>query len=130
MQGTVFGSLICTSVMDKLAKIFYGDQNLLYKYKGEVNIPVLGMVDDILSVSKCSSSTVSANATINAFMELNKLKLAHKKCAKIHIGKKCEECPNLHVHNETMKETHEESYLGDIITRKGTLDATIHARKF
>ena len=32
MQGTVFGSLICTSVMDKLAKLFYSDEKLLYKY--------------------------------------------------------------------------------------------------
>ena len=33
MQGTVFGSLICTSVMDKLAQIFYKDEDLVYKYK-------------------------------------------------------------------------------------------------
>ena len=31
MHGTVFGSLICTAVMDKLAKIFYSDKILLYK---------------------------------------------------------------------------------------------------
>ena len=34
MQGTVFGSIMRTSVMDKLAKAFYQDKNLLYKYKG------------------------------------------------------------------------------------------------
>ena len=33
MQGTVFGSLICTAVMDKLAQIFYENQDLVYKYK-------------------------------------------------------------------------------------------------
>ena len=33
MQGTVFGSIICTSVMDKLAKIFYQDKKLLYNTK-------------------------------------------------------------------------------------------------
>ena len=54
MQGTVFASLICTTVMDKLAKIFYNNENILYKYKGEVEIPVLGMVDDVLSVTPCS----------------------------------------------------------------------------
>ena len=48
MQGTVFGSLICTTVMDKLAKILYKNENLLYKYKEEVENPVLGMVDDVL----------------------------------------------------------------------------------
>ena len=70
MQGTVFGSLICTSVMDKLGKIFYGYKKLLFKYKNTVSIPVLGMVDDILSISKCSSSTVATNAAINSFMEI------------------------------------------------------------
>ena len=48
MQGTVFGSLICTSVMDKLAKIFYQNPELVYKYKYNVEVPVLGMVDDVL----------------------------------------------------------------------------------
>ena len=39
MQGKVFGSLICTSVMDKLANIFYQDEKLLYTYKNEVKVP-------------------------------------------------------------------------------------------
>ena len=29
MQGTAFGTIICTSVMDKLANIFYNDENLV-----------------------------------------------------------------------------------------------------
>ena len=88
MQGSVFGSIICTTVMDKLAKLFYTEKNLLYQYKGEVNVPVLGMVDDVLCVAKCSNTAVTTTSTINSFMELNKLKLAANKCAKIHIGKK------------------------------------------
>ena len=51
MQGTVFLSLFCTSVMDKLEKIFYGDNTLLYKYKNEVNVPILGMVDYVFCVA-------------------------------------------------------------------------------
>ena len=54
MQGTVLGSIICTSVMDKLAKVFYANENLLYMYKQTVKIPVLGMVDDVLTVAKFS----------------------------------------------------------------------------
>ena len=95
MQGTVFGSLICTSVMDKLAQIFYKDEDLVFKYKNTVEVPVLGMVDDVLCVTKCSSKTVISNATINTFMELNKLTLSADKCRKIHIGKKCDQCPKL-----------------------------------
>ena len=59
MQGTVFGSLLCTTVMDKLAKIFYNDKSLLYRYKNKVNVPILGMVEDVLSVAKCSSEAVN-----------------------------------------------------------------------
>ena len=130
MQGTVFGSIICTTVMDKLEKIFYDDKTLLYKYKNEVDVPVLGMVDYVLCVAKCSSEAIKCNATINSFMELNKLKLAAKKCCKIHIGKKCDKCPEYRVHEELLKESHKETYFGDVIFDKGTLDETIKQRKF
>ena len=128
MQGTVFGSIICTSVMDKLAKIFYHDPNLVYKYKEKVAVPILGMVDDVLCVTKCSSSTIISNATINSFMELNKLTLSAEKCSRIHIEKKSNQCPKLKVHENEMKESKKEKYLGDVINEKGTLSDTIENR--
>ena len=69
------------------------------------------------------------NATIVSFMESNKLKLAAQKCVKIHIGKKCDNCPELKVHEEVMKESHAEKYLGDVIKEGGTQDENIKARK-
>ena len=54
-----------------------------------------------------------------------KLKLAHKKCATFHIGNKCDQRPKLFVHKDIMKDACEERYLGDTISKKGTLDATI-----
>ena len=110
MQGTVFGSLICTTVMDKLAKIFDSDTTFLYKYNNEVKVPILGMVDDVLCVARCSSEAVKCNATINSFMELNKLKLTEKIFSKIHVGKKCDKCPEYRVHEEALKESHSEKY--------------------
>ena len=50
MQGTVWGSLYCTTSMDKLGQMSYENDDILYKYKNEVCIPSLGMVDDILSI--------------------------------------------------------------------------------
>ena len=85
MHGSVFESLICTTVMDKLAQLFYNDKQLVYKYKGKVEVPILGMVDDVLCVAKCSNKVVTTTATINSFMELKKLKLVPKKCAKLHM---------------------------------------------
>ena len=87
------------------------------------------MVDDVLFVDKCSSEAVKCNATITSFIELNKLKLATNKCVKIYIGKKSYECPKYKVHEEKLKESYAEKYLGDTICEKGTLDETITQRK-
>ena len=48
MQGTVSGGLKCTSSIDKLTKLAYETKTLLNTYKG-VEVPPLGMVDDILT---------------------------------------------------------------------------------
>ena len=69
------------------------------------------------------------NATVNSFMEINKLKLNQKKCGKIHTGKKCIPCPSLHIHDKIMKDYNVEKNLGDIISSKGTLDETLRDRK-
>ena len=129
MQGSVFGSLICTTVMDKLAQIFYNDKQLVYKYTGKVEVPILGIVDNVLCVAKCSNKVVTTTATINSFMELNKLKLAPKKCAKLHIGKKDGDCPVTKVHGEDMASSKAEKYLGDLIYENGSIDETIKLRK-
>ena len=88
MQGTVWGSLLCTASMDKLGQQVYKSDELLYKYKGVVETPSLGMVDDILTIQECSTSSVRMNATVNAFIEGKKLTLSNKKCHRIHIQKK------------------------------------------
>ena len=103
MQGTVWGSLLCTASMDKLAQLAYKNEELLYKYKGVVDIPTLGMVDDLLSIQKCSTDTVRINAVINSFIESKKLKLSESKCHRIHIKNKKDkntQCSCLKVHKK------------------------------
>ena len=132
MQGTVWGSLFCTATMDKLGKLVYKKEDLLYKYKGVVDTPTLGMVDDILSVQKCSQKSLLINSVINGFIESKKLTLSSSKCNRIHISKKKEdlnECTNLKVHNENMNNSKQEKYLGDIVDRSGKIRATIEERK-
>ena len=102
MQGTVWGSLCCTSTMDKLGKLAYSMPEVLYDYKG-VPIPPLGMVDDILTVTNVNM-TAKMNKIVNTFIEHKKLRLSHEKCVRIHIGKGHSSCPKLEVHNTTMKE--------------------------
>ena len=40
-QGTVWGSLFCTATIDKLGKLKYENESLLYQYKGQVSVPAL-----------------------------------------------------------------------------------------
>ena len=127
MQGTVFGSLLCTTTMDQLGKLCYQNENLLYKYKGKVAVPTLGMVDDLLSVTKCTDS-VQSNVVTNAFIEWKKLNLGANKCSRIHIGKKTNNCKELKVHTTRMRNSVKEMYLGDYITPLGGTKVTISDR--
>ena len=87
MQGSVWGSLCCVVLMDKLGKKVYENKDLLYYYKGVVACPPLQMVDDVLAVQNCSQKSKQLNTVINTFMECEKLTLSKTKCHKIHIQK-------------------------------------------
>ena len=76
MQGTVNSGIFCTCTMDKFAKMVYKDKSLIYRYKGETEVPPLEMIDDILT--KYSITSLTMNATINTFMEYKKFNY-HKK---------------------------------------------------
>ena len=78
MQGSVWGSLFCTATIDKLAKLVYSREHMLYKYKGEVSVPPMEMVDDILTLQKCGLTSSAINSEVNAFIEQKKLTLGHQ----------------------------------------------------
>ena len=79
MQGSIWGSISCVVLMDKLSQQIYGNPDLLYYYKGVVPTPALQMVDDLLGNQKCSKKSVKLNSRINTFIMLEKLKLSDKK---------------------------------------------------
>ena len=118
MQGSVWGSLMCTATMSKIGDNAYSNSRFCYTYKRAVDIPPLGMIDDLLCIQKCSMS-VTVNSAVNSFIETNKLQLGQAKCAQIHIGKYSDICPELKVHSHLMHKTKREKYLGDYITAKG-----------
>ena len=118
---------MCTSTMDNLGKEAYSQPNILYKYKG-VEIPPLGMVDDIISVSSVEN-TRKMNDLINTFVEKKKLRLAKDKCHRIHLGKGHQQCPELVVHEHKMDESDKEKYLGDYLHKNGKIQETINQRK-
>ena len=69
------------------------------------------MVDDILSIQKCQDAK-KINATINAFIEIKKFTLSHKKCNRIQVVKSKEVCPDLKVHESEMKNSERKNILG------------------
>ena len=128
MQGTVWAGMLCTSTMDKLGKLVYENPHIAYKYRGKVVVPPLQMIDDVLTVSKCGSTSVAMNSVVNSFMFSKKLRLNKLKCAKVHVGRKSDMCPQLLAQNNKMKHSEQEKYLGDIIHQNGRQHATIVER--
>ena len=50
MQGTVWGSMFCTTTINQFSQKSYAEETLLYKYEGEVSVASLGVVDDVLTI--------------------------------------------------------------------------------
>ena len=128
MQGSVWGSLCCVVLMDKLGKLVYNQPELLYHYRGQVAVPPLQMVDDILGIQNCSPQYLQLNSVINTFMENEKLTLSKTKCHNLHIGKNRRNCPDLTVHDVPMKDSKAEKYVGDIINNSGNNKTNLENR--
>ena len=123
-----------------------------YMYKGEVEIPPLSMVDDIICVAECGFQSVMVNAFLNCKTRTKKLQFGAGKCKKMHIGKthedfKChslfvdnwkemdakrengkEVIEDVYIGNVKMEDSDDEKYLGDIIAKDGRNVKNIKAR--
>ena len=92
-------------------------------------MPVLEMVDDVLNVASCTEQAVLSNSIINSIKEYKKLKLFAGKWSKVHVrGKKRNECYDLKVHEEKMKNSNATKYFGKLFNSDGKHDDTIHDR--
>ena len=91
------------------------------------------MVDDLLAVAKCGEDSRNVNITINAEIEMKKLRFhipdkeGKSKCHVMHIGKDTMECQKLEVHGSPM-EVDTDTYLGDIIASNGKNTQNIENR--
>jgi hypothetical protein len=131
MQGGVLTPLKCSVQMDTLGLECLSSvehSKILYKYKGFVKIPPLEFVDDVLTITNCSTNSIKMNALVQSKVECKKLELSDTKCVKMHVGKNVSNCPNLSVNNEEMKTASSEKYLGDVISSSGKIDANIQMR--
>ena len=128
------------------------EEKHLYYYKGNVGIPPLAMVDDLVAVSTCGIETVKTNGFLNAKTNVKNLQFGGDKCHKMHVGKKQLLCPDLFVDNWELKKVDKfengitnlkdvfvgdyqmegvenEKYLGDIIAADGSNQTNIEKRK-
>ena len=143
--------MFCGKQVDEIGKECVEEGK--YKYKGQVDIPPLSMIDDLISISECGHKTAMDHAYIKCKTSSKKLQFGSQKCKKIHIGKSHEEhkCQPLYVDKweekevedfetgiikiedsceseDVMEEKSEEKYLGDVISRDGRNIKNIQSR--
>ena len=87
IQGDVFGPMFCGIQVDEIGKECIEAEKYTYKYKGEVVIPPLSMLDDLLCISECGHKTAMAHSYIRFKSDSKKLQFGSDKCKKMHVGK-------------------------------------------
>ena len=74
-------------------------------------MPPPEMVDDVLTASKSSITSLTMSITVNSFMDSKKLSLSREKCSVIYLGKSSKNCHKLNVHGKSMQQTNQLVYL-------------------
>ena len=130
MQGSVFGPIKATIQIDTLGRDCESYNQGMFLYKNVLSLTPLALIDDCLGFSLCGPDAVELNAIINTKIISKKLRLSEKKCSHMHFSKSSTPCyTNLKADESDMKKSTECSYLGDILSTSGTLDATIENRR-
>ena len=99
MQGSVPGGTLCSNQLSKLCNATY-DEGVVYMYGGCIPVPALAMVDDLATISICSSTeTIRKNIKTDEFIKSKKLEsqVAEGKCQWLHSGKR--QCESSYVAN-------------------------------
>ena len=129
MQGTVLAPLKCSISIDSIGReTLENVHDVLYKYKSCISIPPLSLIDDVISVSRCSTDSVKMNAIIESKISGMQLELGHKKCFQLHVGKNTSCCPTLNVNSKEMLTSSQEKYLGDVLSSDGKITQNVLER--
>ena len=152
-QGDPWGSIECSCMVDSLGKESLKPELNPYQYKGKVNVPLLGMVDDMLCISKSGPQTMQMNSFVNVRSAMKRLQFNSDKCHIMHIGKDIKEFDKMDFYLDGWKlteveevetgvtttketfdgeqevdETENEKYLGQILSRDGSNTANINQK--
>ena len=154
MQGDIWAPSLCATSIDSIGKECLQEKKYLYKYRENIEIPPLSMMDDLCVLSTCGVETVKSNSYINYKISSKKLQCGAQKCKRMHIGNtqnplmcselmidgwKEENVTFVETGKSQLKDTYEgeqilenslgERYLGDIISVDGRNDKNIMIRK-
>ena len=130
MQGSVFGPIKATTQIDTLGRDCKDFNQGIFLYKNVLSILPLSFIDDCLGFSQCGAQTVELNAIMNSKIVSKKLRLSEDKCTHMHFSKSSSKCyTNLKADNAEMKKSKECSYLGDVLSTNGSIEATIEQRR-
>ena len=89
LQGDTFGSILASVQVDAIGK-HCQKSDLGYKYKKQLPIPMLGLVDDIIGISEIGIKAQQMNALINVKTVEKGLRFGHTKCKTMVVGKNTE----------------------------------------
>ena len=94
-QGDPWGTIECSLHMEDISKDSLKPELEPYKYKDELEIPALLMVDDLITITESGYKSTRMNAFVNAKIATKKLQFGAEKCFVIHIGSEHEEYKNV-----------------------------------
>ena len=115
MQGDTWSSAMASSQVDSFGKEMLEEQpTYIYKLKGEVALPLLGQVDDLIGISEAGYVSNQLNSYVNVKTSETNLQFGPDKCKTMIISKrKPESFLKLNLKVDAWEVTHAEN--GDII---------------
>ena len=141
LQGDTLSSIIASNQVHTIGKkLLEENPEYLYKYKDEVPIGVMAMVDDTVTVTEAGHKTQQMNAYFNVRTAEKKLKFSEFKCHTmlVHKAKTINQVSELTVDiwkqshdmdnnlietfdgEHAIKETAQTKYLGCMLSNDGT----------
>ena len=88
MQGDTWSSAMASAQVDSFGKeMLVEEPTFMFRFKGEVPIPILGQVDDIIGVAEAGFKTDQLNAYINVKTADKELQFGPSKCKAMIVSK-------------------------------------------
>ena len=112
LQGDTLSSIIASNQVDTIGKELLKDNpDYLFRYKNEIPIGIMAMVDDTVIVTETGHKTQQINAYFNVKVAEKKLQFSELKCHTILIHKARSINPVSELKVNIWKQTHDDKNL-------------------